>query len=85
MSKAREENICKRLGRIRRRICLIKEGRDSNLLSTEASLIKISKINQISKNPRRKSPWEKREYHQYNVGDAKKNTCTGISLTEEIK
>ena len=32
--QAREENLCKSLGRIRRRINLIREGRDSNLLST---------------------------------------------------
>jgi hypothetical protein len=36
-------------------------------------------------NPREKTPWEKGEDHQSNVGDAKKITCTRISLTERTK
>jgi hypothetical protein len=43
MSKERVENICKSLGRIRRRRSLIREGRDSNLLSTETTLIKSTR------------------------------------------
>jgi hypothetical protein len=84
MSRAREEYICKSLGRIRKRRSLIREGRDSNLISTEIVLIKIRKIDPLSRNTR-KTPWEKREDHQYNVGDAKNTSCTRISLTEEIK
>jgi hypothetical protein len=34
----------------------------------------------LSKNPRKKTPWEKEEYHQSNVGDAKKTMCKMISL-----
>jgi hypothetical protein len=33
-------------------------------------------------NPREKTPWEKGEDHQFNVGDAKKIMCTSISLTK---
>jgi hypothetical protein len=36
-------------------------------------------------NPREKTPCEKREYHQSNVGDASKTTCTNISLIDKIK
>jgi hypothetical protein len=35
MNKARAENICRNIGRIRRKKCLIKGGRDSNFLSTK--------------------------------------------------
>jgi hypothetical protein len=85
MSKEREDNICKSLGRIRRRRNMIREGRDSNLLSIETILIKINKISLLRMNPRRKTPWEKGEDHQSNVGDAKKITCTRISLIEKKK
>jgi predicted aspartyl protease len=86
MSKEREENpFVENLGRIRRRRNMIREGRDSNLLSTETTLIKINKISLLRMNPREKTPWEKGEDHQSNVGDAKKITCTRISLTEKIK
>jgi hypothetical protein len=36
-------------------------------------------------NPRGKTPWEKGEDHQSNVGDAKNITCTRISLAKKIK
>jgi hypothetical protein len=85
MSKEREENICRNIGRIRRRRNLIREGRDSNLLSTEIVLIQINKINLLRMNPRGKTPWEKGEYHQTNVGDAKKIMCTRISIIEKTK
>jgi hypothetical protein len=85
MSKEREENPCKSLGGIRRRRNMIREGRDSNLLSTEIAQIKISKINLVRMKPRKKTPWEKEEDHQSNVGGANKITYTRISLTEEIK
>jgi hypothetical protein len=81
MSKARAENLCKRLRRIRRRRSLIREGRDSNLLSTKVVQIQINKISRIRINPRKKTSWEKGKDHQSNVGDAKKTTCTQISLT----
>jgi hypothetical protein len=85
MSKAREENPCINIGRIRKRKNIIRGGGDSNLLSKETSLIKISKIILLKMNPRKKIPWEKEEDHQSNVGGAKKITYTRISLTEEIK
>jgi hypothetical protein len=79
------ENPCRNIGRIRRKRNMIREGRDSNLLSTETIQIKINKNNLLRMNPRRKTPWEKEEDHQSNVGGAKKITYTRISLTEEIK
>ena len=42
-------------------------------------IIKIGMLREIS---RRKIPWEKWEDHQSNVGDARKITCTRITLTE---
>jgi hypothetical protein len=47
-----EENTYRSLGRIRRKRNIIREGKDSNLLSTEIVLIKISKIKLLRKNPR---------------------------------
>jgi hypothetical protein len=41
--------------------------------------------NLLRMNPREKTPWEKGEDHQSNVGDEKKITCTRISLTEKKK
>jgi hypothetical protein len=64
---------------------MVRGGRDSNLLSIETTLIKISKISLLRMNPRKKIPWGKEEDHQFNVGGAKKITYTRISLTEEIK
>jgi hypothetical protein len=85
MSKAREDNQCRIIGRIIRRRNMIKGGRDSNLLSIEIVLIKIIKTNMLRMNPREKNSWEKGEDHQSNVGDAKKITCTRISLTKRTK
>jgi hypothetical protein len=85
MSKAKEEKLFRSLGRIRRRRNHIREGRDSNLLSIETVLIHINKINLLRMNPRWKTPWEKGEGYQSNVGDVKKITCTNISLTEKTK
>jgi hypothetical protein len=61
MSKARVENPCRNHGRIRRRISLIRGGKDSNLLSIEMSLIKIIKTSMLRVNPREKTSWEKGE------------------------
>jgi hypothetical protein len=36
-------------------------------------------------NPIKKTPWEKGEDHQSNVGDEKKITCTRISHTKRIE
>jgi hypothetical protein len=58
----------------------IKGGKDSNLPSIGMSLIEIIKINML-----RKIPWEKGEYHQSNVGDARKINCTRITHTERTK
>ena len=85
MRKAMVENPCINLGRIRKRRSMIRGRRDSNLLSIEMSLIKIIKTNMLRMNPREKTPWEKGEDHQSNVGDAKNITCTMISLTERTK
>jgi hypothetical protein len=60
---------------------MIRERKDSNLLSIEIAQIKIILTSIIGMNPREKTPWEKGEGHQYNFGDAKKITCTNISLT----
>jgi hypothetical protein len=64
---------------------LIIEGRDSNLLSKKTTIIKISKISLLGMEMREKTPWEKGEDHQSNVGDAKKITCTSIFLTKNTK
>jgi hypothetical protein len=82
MRKEREDILCRSLGRIRRRRSLIREIKDSNLLSIEIAQIKIILTSMLRMNPREKTPWEKGEYHQSNVVDAKKITCTNISLTE---
>ena len=68
MTKARAENPCRNIGRIRRRRNVIIGGRDSNLLSIEMSLIKIIKTDMLRTNPRKETPWEKWEEHQSNVG-----------------
>jgi hypothetical protein len=85
MSKAREENPYKNLGRIRRMISLTKGGKYSNLPSIGMSLIEIIKINMLRVNPRKKTPWEKGEDHLSNVGDAKKITCKRIAHIERIE
>jgi hypothetical protein len=82
MNKARAESLCINIGRIRRRRSLIRGRMDSNHLSIEIIIIKISKTSILRMNPRKKTPWEKGEYHQSIVGDARKITCTRISLTE---
>jgi hypothetical protein len=84
MSKAREENPCRNHGRIRRRRSLIRGGKDSNLPSIVMNLIEIIKISMLGVNPRNKTPWEKGEDHQSNVGDARNITCTRISHTLRI-
>jgi hypothetical protein len=56
MSKAREENPYRNLGRIRRRRSLIRGGKDSNLPSIGMSLIEIIKICMLRVNPRKKTP-----------------------------
>jgi hypothetical protein len=81
----KENNICRNLGRIRSRINMIRGGRDSNLLSTETVLIKISKINLLKMNPRKNIPWGKEEDHQSNVVGVNKIAFTRNSLIEEIK
>jgi hypothetical protein len=85
MIKARAMNICKNIGRIRRRKKLIRGGKDSNLLSTKTIQIQINMINQLRINLRENTPWEKGEGHQSNVGDAKKIACTRIFLIEKTK
>jgi hypothetical protein len=64
---------------------LIRGGSGSNLLSIQETLIKINKISLLRMNPRKRIPWGKDEYHQYNVGGGMKITYTKISLVEEIK
>jgi hypothetical protein len=64
---------------------LIRGGSGSNLLSIQETLIKINKINLLRMNPRKRIPWGKYEYHQYNVGGGMTITYTNISLIEEIK
>ena len=83
MSKAREENICKNLGRKRRMQISIRGGKDSNLPSIGMSLIEIIKINMLREISRKKIPWEKGEDHQSNLRDAKKITCTRIAHIEK--
>jgi hypothetical protein len=56
MRKARAENPCRNIGRIRRRRSLIRGGRDSNLLSTETTLIEIVKTSMLRMNPRENTP-----------------------------
>jgi hypothetical protein len=68
MSKDKAESLCINLRRIRRRRCLIRGRRDSNILSIEMILIKIINTNLLRMNPRYNTPWEKGEYHQSNVG-----------------
>jgi hypothetical protein len=82
MSKARAENLCRNIGRKRRRRNIMRGGRDSNLLSTEELLTQINKIILLRMSPRGKTPWEKGEDHQSNVEDVKNITCTRIYLTE---
>jgi hypothetical protein len=84
MSKEREKILCTNLGRIRRKRSMIRERKDSKLLSTEISQIKISKTILLMMNPREKTPWEKWGDHQYNVVDPRNITCTKIYLTEKI-
>jgi hypothetical protein len=85
MSKAREENTYKNIGRIRRRRILIRGGKDLNLPSIRMSLIEIIKIIILRVNPRKKTPWEKVEDHLSNVWDAKIITCTRISQIERTE
>jgi hypothetical protein len=85
MSKARAENLCRNLGRIRIKRNLIRYRSDSNILSKEIALIQINKISLIRMNSRENTPWEKGEDRQSNVGDAKKITCTRIVLTKKTK
>jgi hypothetical protein len=63
----------------------IRGGNDSNLPSIGMSLIEIINISMLRGIPRRKVAWEKGEYHQYIVGDARKITCTRISHTEKTE
>jgi hypothetical protein len=85
MSKVEEENPCRNIGRTRRMRSPIRGGKDSNLPSIGMSLIEIININMLRGIPRRKIPWEKGEYHQSNVGNARKITCTRISHIERIE
>jgi hypothetical protein len=85
MSKDREDNPCKNLGRIRRRRSLIRGGKDSNVPSIGMILIEIIKISMLRVNPRKETPWEKGEYRQSNAGDARKITCTRSSHKEKIE
>jgi hypothetical protein len=49
------------------------------------SLIEIIKISMLRGISRRKIPWGKGEYHQSNVGDARKITYTRISHNERTE
>jgi hypothetical protein len=49
------------------------------------SLIEIIKITMLRGILGKKSPWEKGEDHQSNVGDARKITYTRISHTEKTE
>ena len=69
MIKTKVERLFRNFGRIRRRRNNIREGRDSNLLSTETFLAHIIKINLLRMNPRWNTPREKGEDRQSNVGD----------------
>jgi hypothetical protein len=64
---------------------MTRERNDSNLISIEIAYIKISQTSLLRMNAREKTPWEKWEDHQSNVGDVKKTTCTRISLIENTK
>ena len=85
MSKAREENPCRNIGRIRKRISSIRGGKDSNLPSIGMSLIEIIKINMLRGISRKKIPWEKGEDHQSNFRDARKITFTRIAHIERTE
>jgi hypothetical protein len=50
--KGKGRESLQNIGRIRRKRNMIREGRDSNLLSTETTLIKIIKISLLRMNPR---------------------------------
>ena len=85
MRKDKEENPYRNIRRTIRMKILIRGGKDSKLPSIGMSLIEIIKINMLREILRRKIPWEKGEYHQSNVGDARKITCTRISRTERTE
>jgi hypothetical protein len=85
MSKVREENPYRNLGRKRRLRSLIRGGKDSNLPSIGMSLIEIIKISMLRDISRKNIPWEKGEDHQSNVGDARKITCTRIARTKNTE
>jgi hypothetical protein len=85
MSKAKEENPCINLRRIRKMRSPIRGGKNSKFPSIGMSLIEIIKINMLRGISRKKIPWEKGEDHQYNVLDAKKITYTRIAHTERTK
>jgi hypothetical protein len=57
MSKAREENPCKNIGRTRRLRIPIRGGKDSNIPSMGMSLIEIVKISMLRGISRKKIPW----------------------------
>jgi hypothetical protein len=81
-----KENIrMEDLERIRRRIILIRGGKDSNLPSLGMILIEIIKISMLRVNPRKRTLWEKEEGHLSNVGYANKITCTRIVHTERTE
>jgi hypothetical protein len=63
MSKAREENLYRNLGRTRKMRSPIRGGKDSNLPSIGMSLIEIIKISMLREISIRKIPWEKGEDH----------------------
>jgi hypothetical protein len=85
MRKAREENLYRNLGRIRKMPSPIRGGKYSNLPSIGMSLIEIINISMLREISRRKIPWEKGEDHQSNAGDERKITCTRISHTERTE
>jgi hypothetical protein len=85
MSKAREENPCRNLGRTRKMQSMVRGGKDSNLPCIGITLIEIIKISMLKESPRRKIPWGKGEYHQSNARDARKITCTIISHIEKTE
>jgi hypothetical protein len=85
MSKEKEKDACINIGRIRIRRNMIKQGMDSNLLSTKIIQIQINKNNLLRMNPRRNTMLEKEEDHQSNVEGPNKITYTRISIIEEIK
>jgi hypothetical protein len=60
MRKKKEESLFRSLGRTIRRINLIRERRDSKILSIETSLGEINKISLLRMNSRRNTHWEKR-------------------------